>query len=399
MKLSKEIFIQHAKRIKFIINESSPFLAYLKKESLITVLQSSLNILYILENKFNDVKIPVIYSSKNLIKNFNKFSKNGFTIKKPIQNLSDDEIIDTINYLPIYFKNIFRVDIDQMIKNKKNIANNNQATFLPNQNMKQYGINSSYDNNNIFFNDLNQTNIQNISKKMLYDFKNDKTYIYQSKSKLIPILKLLLIIFLSFSCLALFLCFVFAILSKDLLIMVDGEQKWLGQNAILSGCTYGVIGLITIYQIYSLIKDLNSRNENRIYHTRLLLPFITIIFALLFIGPDIKWTWLIYHYIDKISENEQLILLFYQIWKYLYLVIISLFVANLIIIIITKVFNPPINSELLLDQIGKYMNKPTSDSFVEQNDNPQNKKKEQKVNSKKEGSSNDKKRKNNVDKK
>ena len=129
MKLSKEIFIQHAKRIQFIINESSPFLAYLKKESLITVLQSSLNILYILENKFKDVKMPVIYSSKNLIKNFSKFCKNDFLAKKTAHNLTDDEIIDTINYLPIYFKNIFRVDIDQMIK-KRHVFKLHMPLFL-----------------------------------------------------------------------------------------------------------------------------------------------------------------------------------------------------------------------------------------------------------------------------
>lgn len=269
MKLDKQIFIQHGKRLQYILNESSPFLPYLKKESLNKILQSSLNVLYILEHKFVDTKNPAIYSTKNLIKKFNKLSSKNFSIEKTSFKLTDNEIIDTINYLPIYCKNIFKVDIDQLIKDKTNINPNKQGIEQPNHFKQQHGISSNYENNNILFRDLSQINITEATKKMSSDLKNGNIYLYQNKSKLIPILKLLLIIFLFFSCLASFLCSVYAILCKDLQVSIKGETISLGSYAILSGCTYIFVGLLSIYQIYSLIKELMSKNENKVYHTKI----------------------------------------------------------------------------------------------------------------------------------
>lgn len=400
MKLNKQIFIQHAKRIQFILNDSSPFLTYLKKESLITVLQSSLNVLYILEHKFVEIKMPTLYSSKSLIKNFNNLCKNDFVIKKPTENLSDDEIIDTINYLPIYCKNIFKVDIDQLIKNKKNINSNNHTDALANIKNPQYDINSNYDNNNFFLTDnFDHANFSNAAKKISYDFKKGNFYIYQSKTKLIPILKLILIVFLFFLSFALFSCCVFAILSKDLWVAVDGKEGQLGGHAIISGCVYAIIGLMTIYQIYLLINDFKSKNDNKIYHARVMLPFITIILAILMIAPDIKWTWLINQYIDKVLENQQLILGYYKMWKYLYLSIILLLIVSLIILITTMVFNPKINSKLLFDQLGKYVNEPISRPISKPNDNLKKENNEQKVSNKKRGIVDGKKQKNTKHKK
>lgn len=394
MKLDKQIFIQHGKRLQFILNESSPFLPYLKKESLNKILQSSLNVLYILEHKFVDTKTPAIYSTKNLIKKFNKLSTKNFSIEKTSFKLTDNEIIDTINYLPIYCKNIFKVDIDQLIKDKTNINSNKQGIEQPNHFKQQYGISSNYENNNILFGDLSQINITEATKKMSSDLKNGNIYLYQNKSKLIPILKLLLIIFLFFSCLASFLCSVYAILCKDLQVSIKGETISLGSYAILSGCTYIFVGLLSIYQIYSLIKELMSKNENKVYHAKIFWPLITISLTLVFVTTDIiRWTWLINQQVDKILDDNKSILFFHQMWKYLLLIIICLSGASLIVLIATMIFNPKINSKLLLDQLGKYVNEPIQSPIIKQSSDQKKETKEQKGDNKKKGSSNDKRRK------
>lgn len=393
MKLDKQIFILHGKRLQYILNESSPFLPYLKKESLNKILQSSLNVLYILEHKFVDTKTPAIYSTKNLIKKFNKLSTKNFSIEKTSFKLTDNEIIDTINYLPIYCKNIFKVDIDQLIEDKKNINLNKQGIEQSNHINQQYGISSNYESNNILFGDLSQINITDATKRMSSDLKNGNIYLYQNKSKLIPLLKLLLIIFLFFSCLASFLCSVFAILCKNLQVSIKAETIPLGSYAILSGCTYIFVGLLSIYQIYSLIKELMSKNKNKVYHTKIFWPLITISLTLLFVTTDIRWTWLIHQHVDKILDDQQSILFFHQMWKYLLLMIICLSGAGLIILIATMIFNPKINSKLLLDQLGKYVNEPIQSPIIKQSNDQKKETKEQKGDNKKKGSSNDKRRK------
>ncbi len=399
MKLDKQIFILHGKRLQYILNESSPFLPYLKKESLNKILQSSLNVLYILEHKFVDIKTPAIYSTKNLIKKFNKLSTKNFSIEKTSFKLTDNEIIDTINYLPIYCKNIFKVDIDQLIEDKKNINLNKQGIEQSNHINQQYGISSNYESNNILFGDLSQINITDATKRMSSDLKNGNIYLYQNKSKLIPLLKLLLIIFLFFSCLASFLCSVFAILCKNLQVSIKAETIPLGSYAILSGCTYIFVGLLSIYQIYSLIKELMSKNKNKVYHTKIFWPLITISLTLLFVTTDIRWTWLIHQHVDKILDDQQSILFFHQMWKYLLLMIICLSGAGLIILIATMIFNPKINSKLLLDQLGKYVNEPIQTPIIKQSNDQKKETKEQKGDNKKKGSSNDKRRKSSSTKK
>jgi hypothetical protein len=80
-------------------------------------------------------------------------------------------------------------------------------------------------------------------------------------------------------------------------------------------------------------------------------------------------------------------------WKYLLLIIICLSGASLIILIATMIFNPKINSKLLLDQLGKYVNEPIQSPIIKQSSEQKKETKEQKGDNKKKGSSNDKRRK------
>ncbi|MDE7434047.1 MAG: hypothetical protein K2M43_02935, partial [Mycoplasmoidaceae bacterium] len=76
------------------------------------LLQKELNILFFISKK-NKTDLT---NANKLVAKFNELSKLDFKIDESYQPTDDDQIVDDINYLTIYVKNIFKVELKDLAK-------------------------------------------------------------------------------------------------------------------------------------------------------------------------------------------------------------------------------------------------------------------------------------------
>lgn len=148
------------------------------------IIKKEFNILFYL-NKQN--KSSQVLSNK-LLDRFNELSKCNFVIDQTINYSDNFQLIDDINYLSIYIKNIFKVNISDLNKlDESNVqeVKTDDSNFRQSANTyanpfeKFAGANT---NNNPFLQMSAQIKLKD-------DIKSGKVYIYKSKPKAIPVIK------------------------------------------------------------------------------------------------------------------------------------------------------------------------------------------------------------------
>lgn len=172
---SKETYKKLANWIYCILhNNSINFFA--SGKTFISLFEKELFFLSYLEKKYSKiVDLGNKFLTKSLIRDYNQKTNKNFVL--PHETKIDLDSLDgEINYLFIYCRNVFKVDLNELAKSnlsftKKTLEVNKTNHFSENFNQQNFGL------------------FGNINAKILEQIKLGKIFVYNSRPKIIPILK------------------------------------------------------------------------------------------------------------------------------------------------------------------------------------------------------------------
>jgi len=360
MKLDKELYTKHAKRLSAILNEKSTFVPYLAKADFVKVLSNSLNTLYAVEKKLTNVELAAKYSTKNLVKEFNKLGKNTFKIDEKFKYDDESDLIDNINYLHMYCKNIFKVDLDDLVEGKDVKASNPKVELRSRtdvEDMPNLGVGMNMGEMGAFGNPFVMGQAY---AKVKQDMASGKLYTYSSKPKSVVIAKIISCVTISLAIIGLIVAAIFAIMSANYQVIYTKsgggtEQAGLQWNATGAGVMYILIACFGAYPLYLTIKGIITKNDNLKYYFSWPWILIFIILALLFVMPDMRVTWLLTADKDVKSQPAQAKMAF-ETWKIMYIVALSLIGLCVAPMVIGAVCNPKQNKGLIEKTLQQYAN-------------------------------------------
>jgi len=155
-----------------------------------SAIEQTLNICAFLE-KSNKVKVH-----KSFLKRYNELSKKDFLIKE-VSFDEENDVIDELNWLHIYCKNTYKIDIfSQQLTNEKTkqIIENNDGT-LTKEKVIAAGVSEGVNTDGLM---LLSQKMQRANDKLNKEIIEGKFYIFTSKPKHLPIFKFIYTFLLSF---------------------------------------------------------------------------------------------------------------------------------------------------------------------------------------------------------
>lgn len=360
-KLEKELYIKHAKRLCAIIDEKSTFASYLARPDFNNVIKTQLNVLNACEKLFPKIDLDAKYSSKVLVKTFNKITKDKYSIDENYKYEDQTDLIDSINYLFTFCNNMFKVNLDDLVSGKKVTATDPKIDLRA---KAQYDDEGTKMNSNYAFAGagipLASTPYENpylLGKayaKLNDDMKEGKFYRYKTQPKIIPTIKLVSCILMCLLSLGLITMAVFAFLANGLQFNVDGKATPL--STISYGVVYILLALFMFYPIVVTMKTIvgkASKNLNLMYHYAWGFTIAIIALSLLMIMLDLRWTWLPPYDIDP--SSAPITILGHTGWKIMFLVCCGLIVLNVIPVIIGSVCNPKPDPAAVEKKVKEYV--------------------------------------------
>lgn len=333
------------------ISIAGPFQDLLKKE---------LNILFFMNKKNNSNSS----ACKKLLEKFNELSKQEFKIDN-FNKINDfDQMVDDINYLSIYIKNIFKVDIKDL--NKIDVKPAESVQVINEKDTQQTNPYASYMsamgaamNNPSFGNALLEMPAR---ARLQAEIRNGTVFAFESKPKIIPLLKKILAIFL-----CLFTC---SLLLTGIFITICGSFKN-GRtdsgtdetNVLTNGIMYMLISLMFAYYCYRFVNEAYSKkikNDNITYHLTFNLWLILFFSYLLIFLTDVFTSKYLGHvsFFDSfkfILEDNQNIVIPLWGWFVCDIISLSFFIFILILLIIAKIYNPRPDNKRMEELIKQYV--------------------------------------------
>jgi hypothetical protein len=154
-----------------------------------SIIEKQLNILNYLE-KTNASKV---LKSATLLKKYNELSGKTYVIDKNVKYVDNDVLVDDINYLGVYIRNIYKIDLEALADGKEaKIVTPTVTDATPKQGpaagfpfmMPGMGAGMSSDNNPMYAAMANA--------RVQADAAQGKVYLFKTKPQLMPILKLIM---------------------------------------------------------------------------------------------------------------------------------------------------------------------------------------------------------------
>lgn len=360
-KLDKELYIKHAKRLSAIIDEKSTFAAFLTRPDFNNVIKTELNVLNACEKLFPKIDLEAKYSSKALVKNFNKLTNDKYTIDENYKYDDETDLIDSINYLFTFCNNMFKVNLDDLVGGKQITATDPKIDLRA---KASFDDDSARMNSNFAFAGagipLASTPYENpylLGKayaKLNDDMKTGKFYRYKTKPEIMPTIKLASCILMCMLSLALIIMAVFAFIANGLQFNVDGKATSL--STVSYGVVYVLLAGFVVYPIVITMKTIvgrSSANLNLKYHYAWGFTVAMLVLSFIMVMLDLKWTWLCPFDVDPSSTS--LALLGYQGWKITFLVCCGLIALNIIPVIIGSIINPKPDPVAVEKKIKEYV--------------------------------------------
>ena len=323
------------------INTSSQFQDVLKKE---------FNILfYLISKKKSTSVLP-----KKLLAKFNELSKTEFKINEKYKPTDNYQMVDDINYLSIYIKNIFKVNLHDLSKLDTVKVEEQHTTQTRTSSNGSFAANMQ---NNPFLQAPAQMRLQ-------ADIRTGKVYPYKTKPALIlnikKIMNFLLLIF-SISLILTGIFMIACVSIKDGIIDKDGQQQTI--PTAFSGVMYIVIALFFCYYSYKIYRDVydNKRTNDclkyRFDYNSMFFPIFLFVFYVVFDLFYIKYAnnvWFFQSFDSFVKANMNVVT---QLWGWAVCKIITLvlFAAVVVTIIIAKVYNPKPDTEKLRELLSQYI--------------------------------------------
>ena len=312
-KLANWIYcILHNDSINFFTNNNR-FISLFEKE---------LFFLYCLEKKCSkDINLGNKFLVKSLIHDYNKrIGKNfvlPFKTKVDLNNLDDE-----INYLFVYCRNVYKVDLNELAKNnlfkQKTIETNHVNNFDEKKNQQK-------------FNFVNSTDM-----KILEQIKLGKIFIYMSRPKIIPILKKIFSFLFLINILLIIFMVIISIRINGLCLSSDStiNTQW---NII----NYFFLLFLNITFFSKFIQEtMNKHNDNIKYYFQwrpALLIFTINFFS--FIYADFNLFKAIENY-DKSQLDDYFLYFSLVSYWYAWLMIIMSLISIFLLIILAIHYNP-----------------------------------------------------------
>jgi hypothetical protein len=246
------------KNLEAIFNAPSMKNALLQS-NLQSIIEKQFNILAYLEKKH---KNKIIKSDKLLV-TYNQLANKHFTIDQNVSFEDDEILVDDINYLNIYIRNIYKIDLDSLAAGKEvKIATPTVSEAVPQQTVAANpfpfmmpGMASNLPNEqNPMYTAMANARIQQESMQ-------GKVYLFKTKPKYMPLLKWII------SVLLLLFCFASLFVAIGM-ICASGSAKLDGNTVdVLTALPYFLLGLGSFFICYRTVAPLikNEKNENRLY--------------------------------------------------------------------------------------------------------------------------------------
>ncbi len=359
-KLTKDLYIKHSKRLQAIISEQSQFAKYLSKPDFANILQSQLNTVFALQNKFkgaSEVKV------ENLVKTFNKITKLNFKLNEKFKLDDDADYIDSMNYLVTYCSNIYKVNIDDLVEGKK------VTVSEPNVNIKPEIDDQGQANGGMFgamgmgmgaeFMDPKQNPfvVGQASAKLQKEIIAGQFYRFKTKPKAIPIIKWIATILVMLTCVGLILMSIFAFMTHGIQVQPSGGGDPQQLSTITDGIFFLLFAGIGVYNTVTFFQTNLSKNPNEKFYFAwqiLLIFIIGAIFAVLFCINGIFE--LGFSYIG----GSDIQILGKNAWHYIWFVNIGLTGACIVPIIVGSILNPKVDTGAMDKRLNEIVDSLTS---------------------------------------
>lgn len=355
----KSIHALLAKRLYGLLYCTQPAFFPSNNKSFIDLFEKELNILAYLEKteaKKNDLGSKFL--AESLVEKYNSLTNRNFVLSKKSllgKTTKFEDLYDDINYLAVFCKNIFKVNVDEIIDVVLHQKKLSSGFASSTDSQEKVSPNYSFNNNfgAQFQHSINNSYIYSLATaKAMRDFATGKIYIYKSKPRIIPILKIILFVLLSLSCLA----------SATISIV-----SWLGQKIptddgnsmglLWMGFCYLVYSLVCGNTIFSLYRQLKMKNLNSKYSfswSLIISYFFGALLVVIFYFVQVEY------FIDwfKVETLKSAFPFQYnclQIIRYVTIVLFALSMATITCSIVCIVFSPKRDEQIVKSTIDKYV--------------------------------------------
>ena len=257
----------------------------LKTQQLQNIFEKQINVLGFLvrHNKSKDKKL------NEIITKYNTLSKKNFILDTKVFYEDVDLLNDDINYLGIYIRNIYKIDLDALIKGKK--ADIVQSSVSEVQ-QKDRGFGNKFGsfampglgNMEGIPNESNPYFISLANIRLNDEIRKGNVYAFKSKPKLIPIFKYIIVTFSFLAMIACILIGIGMILSKDDMHPHDNgaDFTWMGSFYFIFTICLGLIAY-TILKPMLTLTPTKKKNDNFLYYFRWQNVIVSLGFFVLFI--------------------------------------------------------------------------------------------------------------------
>lgn len=244
----------------------------LKTKQFQDIFEKQINILgYLVRtNKSKDKNL------NEIIEKYNNISKKNFEIDTKLFYEDNDLLLDDINYLNIYVRNIYKIDLDALIQGKK--AEIVQSSVSEVQ-QKDRGFANKFGSfampgfggmDNIP-NESNPYFISLANLRLNDEIRKGNIYAFKTKPKWIPLLKYLIV---TFSLLATISCVLIGagmiIVSKNETNIASGngnDMVWMGSFYLIFTICLSMITYTILKPMLTLMPN-KKRNDNFMYYFR-----------------------------------------------------------------------------------------------------------------------------------
>ncbi|MDR1235091.1 MAG: hypothetical protein LBJ97_03365 [Mycoplasmataceae bacterium] len=297
--MSIDLKKEHRKLIKNLetIFDAVSMKPAFSQPNLQSIVEKQLNILSYLEN----VNKTKIIKSTKLLTKYNELTSKHFTIDSKIKYDDQEVLVDDINYLPVYIRNIFKIDLDALAEGKEakivmptvNDApqQQNSTPVMP---FMMPGMAGAMGN---LPPEQNPMYTAAANARIHQESIQGKVYLFKTKPKFIPLLKWIiagLLILFSIACIFVGMGMMFAKNSAHALNTDEANNGFNAALGPLAAIFYFVIALFAFFLCYRTAKPLliNTKNENALYSFQWqFYLFLGILFLMLIIfggsmGPD-----------------------------------------------------------------------------------------------------------------
>ncbi|WP_391591964.1 hypothetical protein MCAV_01230 [[Mycoplasma] cavipharyngis] len=367
----------------------------LKNSELKQTLLKALNIFYYLSEK-----IGRLSEARKIIEQYNSFSEEKFVLSKNISYQEDYQLIDDVNYLNVFIKNVYGEEITSLKKiepNKDLDANSlDNNSFVKSNQFDQNNINNKTKSEQIqesysafngfgFGTNKNLRQVFDETSKSLFlqqqiqkEISNGSLYIYKTKPREIIFLKYLLLVFFSFVTI---LCIIFSIaifLNTKTLLSIQQLENILDKNIVDSLRTrnqtdiplfpintISVTLLFLIFSVYMQIRIYrelwNNDNDNTKYFlsTKILVLIIFLIIISLvldrtgvFINSIFRFANNAINYFSNTEPNSANVALYSTIY-YSFMLIIIFSLICILLLVAAFFFNPKFDRQKIDQRINE----------------------------------------------